>query len=238
MLAFRPRRRGTSPKPSSRASSGAAPGTRVAADVPHWTPPPLDDRIARGAGRRRRAGSVPSARRWSKRVSAAGERGRAAAAGTQADGRRRRRLRLRQPEPAHLSARRRVADVVGRERQRRAGRSSTAAARAARSPKPPRSRARPRRGSPTSIASLALEIRQRLREIEASRAAIDAADDARPQRDRSAPRASASASPPASRPAPTCSMRRSRCCRPSSIARRRSPTRTSRTRRLARALGR
>ena len=147
------------------------------------------------------------------------------------------------------AARRRVADDRGRRRRRlRAGRTrgssraptrwdeswdagvnvELAAVRRRPHAQPRRRRPRRRRGRARQRlaefdSSLALEVRQRLLEIESGRAAIDAAADAVRARHRGPARGRRAIRGRRRHAAPTCSTRRSRCCRPSSIARGRSP---------------
>ena len=99
------------------------------------------------AARRQR----PERRALEDRVDASDARSVAATAGGEAADRRRRRLRLRPPEPAHLSARRRMARVVGRLGSTSPGRSGTAAA------------AAPRRRKPTAATRGARSRRRRVR---------------------------------------------------------------------------
>ena len=228
---FRQARRATWPRPSSARLVGR--GARHAAMSSRrrrpWMPPrrstteSLDALVAaarRAAARARRAGR---ARRCGRRARTRGRGGR-----HQADDRGRRRRRLRAARTrAFFRARERGAtswdasvnvELAALRRRTRAQRDRRG--RGAR-------RARPRRGSPSFDASLARgdpaapqrDRRRAARPSTPPRTAFAA----RPKRAAS----SASGSRRASRPAPTCSMRRSRCCRPSSIARRPLPTRGS-----------
>ena len=89
----------------------------------------------------------------------------------------RRRIRLRQPEPAHLSAHRGLARLLGRLGQRELAPVGRRPAPRGAGGSRRRRRARPRRACPEFDRQAAFEVRQRRLEIDSSRAAIAAAAD-------------------------------------------------------------
>ena len=171
-----------------------------------------------------------------QRIAAAEEQVAAAEGSRRPVDRHHRRLRLRAAEPAHLSAHRPLGRVVGRGRLGHVGVLG-------RRPRPRRSGAGPHASSTprasgwrSSTRCVALDVRQRLLDIDSGRAALAAADDA-VRAATEARRVVANDTAPAWRSRPRCSTPTSRCCRRSSIGRARIAGVRFAEARLARALG-